>query len=99
MQDVNIEPSCLRGDGKWRPKIATSELTWHRQSMDAKGRMLFERLEQGFRLRVIGDAVDDQADVVALRGKIAGQIRNMPEQPADWRAQDLQYAQTTSRCH
>ncbi|MCY1562296.1 hypothetical protein D9M68_996660 [compost metagenome] len=52
--------------------------------------------QQPLGLRVIGEAIDDDANAMALGGQCAGQVRNVPEQPANRCPQDLQHTEAVA---
>jgi hypothetical protein len=68
-------------------------LPQHRDTLDPERQNGFERREVSLRAVAAGQGIDHETDFMAARDLLAGEVEDMPEQTAEWRAKNVQDAQ------
>ncbi len=93
VDNVHVQSSgqCVHGEG--RGQVCPSKQSRHGKAVDTQAGIGFQCREQGLGLRVIGEAVDHDAYLVALAGEGACQVGHVWEQSTHGCTQYLQDAQ------
>ena len=93
VHDVYPEAPDQPLDGQGRSHVCPAEHPRHREAMDAQSGRELEGPQAVFGLRIIGEGVDHEADVMAPFRQGASQVRNMTKQAPDRSPHDLKYSQ------
>ena len=93
VKNVDLEPAGQFARRIGGGEVAPAEKARHRHAVNAERREGLKPSEALGSQPVGGQAVDDNADLMAARPQFLGEVRDMPEQSADRGAENLKYAQ------